>query len=43
MTSFPPQYRYYWWCGCGKTVKGGTERGKTEEEVALKEWKILNA
>jgi len=42
LTSYPPQYPWYWWCGCGHTERGGVERGKTNEEIAHEEWEKLN-
>lgn len=38
----PPQYRWYWWCGCGRTEAGGTTWGKTEDEIAREGWERLN-
>ena len=43
LTSCPPQYSWYWWCGCGHIEEGGTRRGKTEEEMYLELWAQKNA
>jgi hypothetical protein len=40
--SNPPQYPWYWWCGCGNTESGGVERGKTEEETYMEIWENEN-
>ena len=42
LTSYPPQYPWYWWCGCGETRDGGIEQGKTEEQLAKEEWEKAN-
>jgi len=42
LTTYPPQYPWYWWCGCGHTEPGGVERGMTAEEIDRIEWEIIN-
>jgi hypothetical protein len=42
LTSYPPQYPWYWYCGCGHTEDGGIERGKTYEEQLREEWENKN-
>ena len=43
LTSMPPQYPWYWWCGCGATKKGGVRRDKTEEQMCREEWERANS
>lgn len=43
LTSYPPQYPWYWWCGCGKTREGGVTRGTTEAEIAQRDWERKNS
>ena len=40
--TYPPQHPWNWWCGCGHTETGGVERGITEEESYLREWRGKN-
>ncbi|RTK93076.1 hypothetical protein EKI60_06580 [Candidatus Saccharibacteria bacterium] len=42
LTSYPPQYPWHWYCGCGHTEDGGIERGITQEEVTRKQWEKAN-
>ena len=42
LTTYPPQYPWYWWCGCGHEEGGGIERCTTEEEAAMMSWKAVN-
>jgi len=42
LCTYPAQYPWDWWCGCGHKEKGGVTRGKTEEEIAREEWEALN-
>lgn len=38
----PPQYPWYWWCGCGHTEAGGIERGQTADEAYREIWEKAN-
>ncbi len=38
----PPQYPWYWWCGCGAEKPGGVKVGRTEEQTAYERWKYEN-
>ena len=42
LLSYPPQYPWYWWCGCGERKEGGTEQGKSDDEMSYDEWKKVN-
>jgi hypothetical protein len=42
LTSYPPQYPWYWWCKCGNTLTGSVDIGKTEEELYEMAWEELN-
>ena len=40
LLTYPPQYPWDWWCGgCDIYVEGGTERGRTAEELYMEKWK----
>jgi hypothetical protein len=43
LMSYPAQYPWDWWCGCGHTEPGGVRWGKTEVEMAQNEWEQANA
>lgn len=43
LTTYPAQHPWYWWCGgCGRKEEGGIERGRTEEDMALADWRQAN-
>ena len=42
LTSYPPQYPWYWWCKCGYTEEGGIDKGITIEELYDKLWEETN-
>lgn len=42
LCSYPPQYPWHWWCGCGNTERGGILRGKTQEQFARESWEEAN-
>lgn len=41
-TSMPPQRDFSWWCGCGFSEAGGTERGFSIEKDRMREWESVN-
>jgi hypothetical protein len=43
LTTYPPQYPWSWWCGCGYTAEGGVEKGKTTEQMSREAWEAINA
>ncbi len=42
LTSYPPQYPWDWWCGCGHTERGGVTVGQTREQVDRARWEAVN-
>jgi len=42
LLSYPPQYPWNWWCGCGHTVEGGVERAVFLEDSFQEAWERLN-
>ena len=42
LMSYPPQYPWYWWCGCGHEEPGGVERGIAAEEMVMAAWREIN-
>jgi len=42
LMTYPAQYPWDWWCGCGYTEKGGIEGDSTYESIAREEWERVN-
>jgi len=43
LTSYPAQYPWNWWCGCGHSVEGGVEHAVFLPEDDIKRaWKKIN-
>ena len=38
----PPQYPWYWWCGCGHIERGGIDRGMDVDELYRRIWETTN-
>ena len=42
LATYPLQRPWDWWCGCGYGEEGGVERELTLDEMAQREWEMIN-
>ena len=42
LLTWPPQFPWSWWCGCGHTEYGGIKVDELPEDTLMRQWEAAN-